>query len=449
MLIEFFTFFARAGGGGSGSSGGSLILMLPAAVSGGVAGFVKRKTRSKIAGFLVGVAVGLVFSLLYLADLMWFVCAVISTFVGAIVAVFIDKLQVFRRTSEEATTTVRQVSTADSLWQPDNLTNYARQVFERFQYDWSNLDYESIRKYTTQRYSNHIGLVMQALRQMGRRNIVDNVRINEAIFADAHDDANNQSDRVSVAFLAEADDKLIDVATDKNIFRKEEEFAEKWNFVREGNEWKLDGINQPTEDVNTLVGSLNKFAKDNGMYFSLDWGRLLLPKGGSLFLPRYFNSADVNNHVIGIWDGGILVQLYTCVLKNGNGFTDEGKNKDEVNYLIGQIMLPKSYGGILIDRDDNSIFRKRIISPIGYKKVEMEWGDFNKRYTIFATNEDQAASFELLNPSFMAWLYDQDIKANIEVMDNIVILYARVSSDEKRYAEMLEILRRAHKELKM
>ena len=50
-------FFARAGGGGSGSSGRSLILMLPAAVSGGVAGFVKRKTRSKIAGFLVGVAI--------------------------------------------------------------------------------------------------------------------------------------------------------------------------------------------------------------------------------------------------------------------------------------------------------------------------------------------------------------------------------------------------------
>ena len=75
-------FFARAGGGGSGSSGGSLILMLPAAVSGGMAGFVKRKTRSKIAGFLVGVAVGLVFSLLYLADLIWFICAVISTFVG-------------------------------------------------------------------------------------------------------------------------------------------------------------------------------------------------------------------------------------------------------------------------------------------------------------------------------------------------------------------------------
>ena len=34
-------------------------------------------------------------------------------------------------------------------------------------------------------------------------------------FADAHDDANNQSDRVSVAFLAEADDRLEEVATGK------------------------------------------------------------------------------------------------------------------------------------------------------------------------------------------------------------------------------------------
>ena len=86
-----------------------------------------------------------------------------------------------------------------------------------------------------------------------------------------------------MAFLAEADDRLEEVATGKKIRSTNEEFAEKWNFVREGNEWKLDGINQPTEDVGALIGSLNKFAEDNGMYFSLDWGRLLLPKGGNLF----------------------------------------------------------------------------------------------------------------------------------------------------------------------
>mgnify|MGYP000886730966 CR=1 FL=1 len=449
MINEILVLFARAGGGGSGSSGGYLLFAIPVVVSGGVASFVKRKTRSKIAGFLAGVVVGSVVSLLYLFDISWFIGAIFATLVGAGAAVFIDKLGVFRQGSEKAKSDVYQASINDPLWQPDNITNYAKQVFERFQHDWSNLDYESIRKYTTQRYSNHIGLIMQALRQMGRKNIVDKVRINEVIFADAHDDINNQSDRVSVAFLADADDRLIEVDTGKNILRKEDEFAERWNFVREGNGWKLDGINQPTEDVSTLIGSLNKFAKDNGMYFSLDWGRLLLPKGGNLFLPRYFNSADVNNHVIGVWDDGILVQLYTCVLKNGNGFTDEGKNKDKINYIIGQLMLPKSYGGILIDRDDNSIFKKRVISPIGYKKVEMEWGDFNKRYTIYATNKDQAASFELLNPSFMAWLYDQDIKVNIEVVDNVMYLYAKLSANEQHYEAMLEILKRSHKELKM
>ena len=67
--------------------------------------------------------------------------------------------------------------------------------------------------------------------------------------------------------MAEADDRLEEIATGKKLRSTNEEFAEKWNFVREGNEWKLDGINQPTEDVGTLIGSLNKFAEDNGMYF--------------------------------------------------------------------------------------------------------------------------------------------------------------------------------------
>ena len=135
-------------------------------------------------------------------------------------------------------------------------------------------------------------------------------------------------------------------------------------------------------------------------------------------------------------------------MRTGNGFTDEGPNKDMVYYLIGQIALPKSYGGILIERN-NSILKKMMSPPKGYKKVKLEWGDFNKRYRVCATDTDKVTSFELLNPSFMAWLYDQDIKVNIEVVDNVVYLYAKLSQEEQRYAEMLEILKRSHKELKM
>lgn len=462
-----FTFIARAGGGGSGGggsgggggfsggSGGSdsgegIILAFPALIAGGVAGFAKKKTRSKWAAFWIGSVVGLVFSLLYLiiGGIFWFLLAIVSTLVGAYGGVSFDRLSVFRKNSKSATTVVHQASATDSMWQPQYIIDYATQVFNRFQYDWSNLDSESIRKYTTQRYANHVGLMLYALHQMGRRNIMDKVKIEEIIFTNAHDDIDDKSDRVSVGFLTQAEDRLVDVATGKDLSYSNEEFAEQWNFVREDNIWKLDSINQSTENESMLVKTLRQFAEDNQMYFSLDWGKLLLPTRGQLFRPSKFSNTDVNNHIIGFWEGGILVQLYTCGVRTGNGFTDEGPNKDMVYYLIGQIALPKSYGGILIERDNN-ILKKMMSPPKGYKKVKLEWGDFNKHYRVCATDTDKVTSFELLNPSFMAWLYDQDIKVNIEVVDNVVYLYAKLSQEEQRYAEMLEILKRSHKELKM
>ena len=202
----------------------------------------------------------------------------------------------------------------------------------------------------------------------------------------------------------------------------------------------LEGIDQATEDSAQLVASMQQFAAQYNMYFSPDWGRLLLPTRGELF-KRGFEGADINNHVIGFWTGNLLVQLYTYV-------AEASSSDSAATYIIGQVNLPKSYGGILVERRD-SRFLKRFRAPSGYKKVELEWGDFNKRYQVYATDENQVTSFELLNPSFMAWLYDQNIKVNIEVVDNIVYLYAKISTGEMRYVEMMDILQKSHKELKM
>lgn len=434
--------FARAGGGGSSSSGDGegIIFALPALVAGGVASSVKKKTRSKAAAFFVGTAAGLVVSLLYLiGGIFWFGAAVVSTLVGASGGAFADKLGKFRKNSVVAQATAQQAAVSDSIWNQQSVIDYATQVFNRFQYDWSNFDAESIRQYTTQRYANHVGLMLYALRQMGRKNIMENLQINEVILTGAHDDVNNQGDRVSVGFLAQAEDKLIEVRSGRQLTVSNEEFGEQWNFVREGDTWKLDSIDQATEDETVLIQSLKQFAMANQMYFSPDWGRLLLPTRGQLF-KNGFTNTDINNHVIGFWTGNLLVQLYTYGVKDGD---------NTIHYMIGQITLPKSYGGILVERDDNNVFRKRLFAPSGYKKVELEWGDFNKRYTVYATDENQVTSFELLNPSFMAWLYDQDVKVNIEVVDNAVYLYTRLGKDEQRYVEMLEILKRSHKELKM
>jgi hypothetical protein len=68
---------------------------------------------------------------------------------------------------------------------------------------------------------------------------------------------------------------------------------------------------------------------------------------------------------------------------------------------------------------------------------------------VFATDMDKVTSFELLNPKFMADLYDKNLKVEIEVVDNVVYLYSKVGANEVRYADMLDILKQAFRELKL
>lgn len=443
-VLSQLLFFARAGGGGSSSGGGGggvALFGIPMVVAISVSGFVKKTTQSKMAAIAVGFLAGLLASLFYLlGGVVIFILVAISALVGAIIGAFTDKISRFRKGSEAAQQAVRQAAAQDSAWNEQGIVNYATTVFNRFQYDWERMDLPSIQQYVTPNYARHIGLMLYALQQMGRVNRMRNVAVSEAIITRAYDDANDQNDRVSVSFVASANDELVDAASGAVLHRDTSEFGEQWNFVRSGDGWLLDSIDQETEDTAQLVASMQQFAAQYDMYFSPDWGRLLLPTRGELFKGG-FKGTDINNHIIGFWTGNLLVQLYTYV-------ADASNTDSATTYIIGQVNLPKSYGGILVERRD-SRFLKRFRAPSGYKKVELEWGDFNKRYQVYATDENQVTSFELLNPSFMAWLYDQDIKVNIEVVDNIVYLYAKISTGEMRYAEMMDILQKSHKELKM
>ena len=442
-VLSQLLFFARAGGGGSSSGGGGGVVLfgIPMVVAISVSSFVKKTTQSKMAAIVVGFLAGLLTSLFYLlGGVVIFTLVAISALVGAIIGAFTDKISRFRKGSEAAQQTVHQAAAQDGTWNEQGIINYASTVFNRFQYDWERMDLPSIQQYVTPNYARHIGLMLYALQQMGRVNRMKGVAIDEAVITRAYDDVNDQNDRVSVSFVASANDELVDVTSGAVLYCDTSEFGEQWNFVRSGNGWLLDSIDQATEDSMQRIASMQQFAAQYNMYFSPDWGRLLLPTRGELF-KKGFEGTDINNHIIGFWTGNLLVQLYTYMADTSNG-------DSAVTYIIGQVNLPKSYGGILVERRD-SRFLKRFRAPSGYKKVELEWGDFNKRYQVYATDENQVTSFELLNPSFMAWLYDQDIKVNIEVVDNIVYLYAKISTGEMRYAEMMDILQKSHKELKM
>ncbi len=72
------------------------------------------------------------------------------------------------------------------------------------------------------------------------------MRGHRGYFADAHDDANNQSDRVSVAFLAEVDDRLEEGCYPNypKVLTKNLQSGDVFVKAMSG---KLDGINRPTE----------------------------------------------------------------------------------------------------------------------------------------------------------------------------------------------------------
>lgn len=435
---------ARGGGGGSGggsggSGGGSGIgaLFFVGYIPTHFVGDWTTRNYSRglgaVVGSLVGFAISLVAALLFLPFFPFYWGLVVA---GAVVGAWTGTLNLIgkMRSKVEANKKIIAVAaTADPVWDEASLHERITQTFTDYQNDWSHFNLEHIRSYTTDRYFTHVSLMLAALKVMGRQNVVGNPQLRQHYIANIVDHKDNSKDSFTAVIVGQANDQLIDTAQNRTLYTDSSQFTEYWNFKRVGNQWMLDSIDQATADLYQKHTPLSTFAEENGMFYSLDWGWLLLPKRGQLFSKSNFMRSDINNHVIGQWNG-IIVQLYTY-----------RPNKEaNANYQIAQITLPKSYGGILIKR--KGLLN---IAPRGYQKITYEWPDFNKRYVVYATDADKVTSFELLNPKFMAELYDKNLKVEIEVVDNVVYLYSKIGLGEKQYPEMLEILRQAFHELKL
>lgn len=271
---------------------------------------------------------------------------------------------------------------------------------------------------------------------MGRKNMMDNVQVAEIMITDAHDSEQNNQDAFTVGITASARDQLIDTQTGENLFTGGNSFTEYWRFVRSGDTWLLDGITQATANNVTNNAQLAALATQNGYYYSQDMGWLFIPKRGQLFGGAKFGTADINNHVVGLYNNQLLVQLYSYIKDPKNGTKP---------FVIAQVNVPKQYGNIIVRRN------KLIQAPIfGLKKVETEWTQFNKKYEVFASAPEQATSFELLNPTYMEQLEALPFEVNIEVVDNVIYLYTNErGSDAATYQTMLDLVNKAFKEMRL
>ena len=406
-------YLARAGGGGSSSSGGH---------SSSSSSHSSSSSYSRSSGGSSGSIDGpwywtLFFILLFAGVPILFVVLVIKLSKGkystatSVPAGYIDPEK-------------------DGSEEEKKLARRSREVFLAFQSAWSNFDLGSIEKFTSSVFYKKMVLELNVLKNYERQNKMENVKISSVFLL-----KNNQYDEgFSVFITASSQDKLIDNKENKTIYDDNSTFSEIWSFVKVKNKYVLDKIDQTTADASKYDSTIAGFASANNFYYDPDFGWLMMPSRGAIFGPAGFGNADINNHVIGYYKD-IIVEFYSYEPSAGAGMQP---------FVVAQAILPKSYDDILVTEKSWYGFKPK---AKGLNKIETESVEFNKKFAVWAANQDQATSFELLATNFMERIYKLEFEINIEVVDNVLYLYS--PSKNISYSDMLEVLTWAFKEMKM
>ena len=409
-LFFIATAFARGGGGGSSGGGGG---------GGGFSGGSMSSSSGASGGNAGGSIIPVIIFFAIFALIMYL------------------KWRQKKQKIEKAQQVLSVAENKDAMWQEDAVMTRVRDVFMRFQQDWSNFDIEKMKEYLSEEYLKRMTLELSVLKNEGRKNIMENVSLNSAVIMEAVDAENNNQDKITVEISASAKDTLFDVKSDKSLYTDNSPFVEYWTFARENDVWKLDIIKQATEDKAMGESQIAEFAEKNNFYYDADFGWLMMPNKGVIFRKTNFQNSDINNHVIGYFREKI-VEFYTYIPNPQN-------NKSlETNYIVAQAIIPKQYNDILV-RKKRKLFN---FGPFGLRRVQTESNDFERKFCIWADAKDQATSFELLTPNFMEKIYALPYELNIEVVGNVLYFYAK-SRQDINYDSMLEILSWAFDEMKM
>ena len=454
LAIKIHPIIAFAGGGGSGGGGGG-----SGGGSGGVGGGILaligyapmhllgswlRRHKKKEAEWVSLQIIGWVICFIFTGILI--VIGISSTFLLTIAGILapigmaagLYNLFGLLKQSKNTKNALLNAEKTDSTWNENNLLENGKKIFMQYQADWSSYNTDNMKSYMTEPYYNHANLMIAALKLANRKDLVNDPVIDQAVITSVSDDTDNSKDNLIIGFSAHANDQLIDTTTNKVLYN-DKNMVEFWRFTRSGNNWLLSGIQPSTASQWTHNVSLETFASGQGFYYSLDWGYLLLPSKGQIFGEGKFGVSDINNHVIGLYKN-ILIQIYT--------YTPNPQYNSK-KYLIAQTALPRSYGDIVVRQN-----QKLQLGIRGLQKVSMEWGQFNSRYEVYATSVEQATSFELLNPLYMQKLQALNFEVNMEVVDNILYMYAPIKYDAEtsnllEYQTMLSLLKDAFEEMKM
>lgn len=356
------------------------------------------------------------------------------------------KKTTFMYNMDNASSTASLAAATDPAWDEKQLTQFAVATLNRFWYDWERLDIESIKQYASKDYVDYLNVLLYGMQQEGRIDQVRDIKILDIAITSAEDHADNTKDQVGVAISYKANRNLIDTSLGKTIFHSDDNIAEQWNFVRSARGWQLDGISYKyyvDRDSRYIKG----FAKQNGMLYGGRQIEALQPIQGKIFKDM-LRISTTKDSTIAFWPGNVLAQIYSY--SNSKFTASDGEIIQP--YLVGQLNLPNNYnyGNIRVERKNSKSPIK--ITPRGYREITLKWPELNKAYNIYASNDTSSVDVNLLNLKFLSWIYYKKLYLNLEIAGNIIYFYAptnyeSVQSEAPHYLDMLNILRRAYKEL--
>ncbi|HEX8974024.1 MAG TPA: DUF3137 domain-containing protein [Patescibacteria group bacterium] len=336
----------------------------------------------------------------------------------------------------EASNVIAAASQQSGAWDMGKMETRVAEVFNRFQQDWSNFNAESMQQYLSDAYYRRMVLELNVLQNEGRRNIMEDVQLHSVKIIDAIDESDDSKDKFTAEISASAHDVLFDTANEKQLYADSSPFTEYWDFVRDGEDWRLDLISQETEDARMKESAIEDFANRNGFFYDPDFGWLMMPDKGVIFRRSNFQTSDINNHVIGYFRDKI-VEFYTFIPN-----VQRQGNSPFGNYIVAQAVIPKAYKDILVRRK-RKLFN---FTPLGLERIHTESNDFENRFCLWASPGDQVSSLELLTPNFMEKVYALSFELNIEVVGNFLYLYAKKRQGID-YDQMLEIISWAFDEM--
>ena len=174
--------------------------------------------------------------------------------------------------AKEANEKLKKASADDSTWDESAIIDHAKQIYIKFQDDWSSFNTENMSTYMTPSYLQHNLLLIRILSEMQRVNRISNIEIETIATVEVFDRTDDAKDKITVSFIAGSKNELIDAKTNKVLFTDKSTYVEYWTFNRSGPTWLLDKIYKEVADQVIDDKFVAEFAPENGMFYSVDMG---------------------------------------------------------------------------------------------------------------------------------------------------------------------------------